>query len=93
MRKLLKYQAPRKGSVGIPPEGRRLEIIQALLKLKHFDGLWYNDRTLAVRKFATGTPQYLSWKEAIGIVEAAGPERKTVKAETLLIVASKAAKK
>jgi hypothetical protein len=58
---------------GLPPEAKRIEILLGLLKLKRFEGIWYNGRTIGVRQFATGEPEYLSWEDALRILE---PQRK-----------------
>lgn len=42
-----------------------------LLKLRHFEGIWYNGLTIGVRRFADGAPEYLSWSEAVRMLEEA----------------------
>ncbi len=74
---------------GLPPEARRIEIIRELLELRHFHGIWYNGRTLSVRRFVGGHGwgseiEYFSWAEAIELLEAAAriaAERKQVQGE------------
>jgi hypothetical protein len=57
---------------GIPPEWKREQILLRLLKVKHFDGIWYNGLTLAVRLVpGFGPPEYLSWGAAVKILQAA----------------------
>ena len=62
---------------GIPPERTRIEILLALLKLKHFHALWYNGLTLGIRRCHTGPPEYLSWSDAQKILERASLETQT----------------
>lgn len=55
-----------------PPLEEQLRIIGGLLKLKHFDGIWFNGGTLSVRLFRDHleTPKYLSWEDAAQMVAA-----------------------
>ena len=49
----------------------QLRIISGLLKLKHFNGIWYNQGMLSVRRFRDHfeAPQYLPWEVAARMVE------------------------
>lgn len=63
----------KRGRIFIPSLEQQMAIISGLLKLKHFDGIWYCDGTLSVRRFRdhNETPQYLPWERARLMVEAA----------------------
>ena len=67
----MKLQASKRGRIFRPDLREQLRIVAALLKLKHFDGIWYNDGTLTVRRFQDHmeTPQYLPWEVAARMVE------------------------
>ncbi len=54
---------------GLPPEWKREQIALRLLKVKHFDGIWYNGLTLAVRRVpGQGAPEYLAWGDAVKVL-------------------------
>jgi hypothetical protein len=71
MRNSLKIQPPKRGGIYIPDLPEQLRIIGALLKMKHFDGIWCNQGTLTVRRFRDHfeVPEYLSWAEAKRMVD------------------------
>lgn len=54
----------------MPSEAEQLRIVAGLLKLKHFDGIWFNGGTLSVRRFPDPmeVPEYLSWERAAQMV-------------------------
>lgn len=90
MAKLLRKLKPKRNRAGIPSEAERWQIIQGLLKIRHFHGIWYNGMTISVRRFCGGMggygePEYLSWSEARAILETATApvtaERKPLSAE------------
>ncbi len=72
MRKSLRMLPPRRGNVHTPCIEEQLRIVAALLKLKHFDGIWCNGGTLTVRRFRDHfeVPEYLSWAAAAQMVAA-----------------------
>ena len=78
MPKLLKTRGRSRDGCGVPPEQVRVEIIRALLKLKHFDGVWYDGKYLSVRKFPDNAPlEHLSWGDAVKILEGAADSSAT----------------
>jgi hypothetical protein len=76
MRNSLKTRTTDRDRAGLPPESRRIEIMLELVKMQHFAGIWYNGTTIGVRRFADGTPEYLSWSEAVRMIEVAALVRK-----------------
>lgn len=72
-RKSLKQWPVKRGRIFTPDQDEQIKIISDLLKLKHFDGIWYNDGVLSVRRFRDPCeiPQYLPWKRAVQMIDAA----------------------
>lgn len=60
----------KRARITIPSLEEQLRIIGALLKMKHFDGIWCNQGTLTVRRFRDHfeVPEYLSWERAAEMV-------------------------
>jgi hypothetical protein len=84
----LKALVLRRSKPNPPSEAEQRRIIGELLKLKHFDGIWYSKGTLSVRRFRDHfeEPRALSWEEAKRMTDVAAglPEAKPVQFEKTL---------
>jgi len=70
----LKIHAAKQARFHVPELEDQIRILSGLLKMKHFDAIWCNQGLLTVRRFADHfeVPEYLPWKLAAAMVDAAG---------------------
>jgi hypothetical protein len=84
----LKIHAAKLAASKIPDLHEQLRIVAALLKMKHFDGIWCERGKLTVRRFRDHfeEPRALSWEEARRMTDVAAglPEAKPVQFEKTL---------